>query len=149
MARIDPATGKRLATEDKMHSLAWRPVARGDPSAIEAPFIVARGNYYYLFVSFDLCCRGANSTYFVVCGRSRAVTGPYVDVNGRSMTEGGGSVVIEGDARFKAFGHNAFLRDGERDYLVYHAYDAQHDGTPILRISPVYWTPDGWPRAQL
>jgi len=153
MARIDPATGKRLENDDKMLALAWRPVSRGAPSAIEAPFIIARGEYHYLFVSFDLCCRGVNSTYFVVCGRSRDVAGPYVDVNGRPMTEGGGSIVIQGDARFKGTGHNAVLRDGEgaseRDYLVYHAYDAGHDGTPTLRISPIYWTPDGWPRAQL
>lgn len=149
MARIDPATGKRLENEGKMHSLAWRPVARGAPSAIEAPFLISHGDYYYLFASFDFCCRGVNSTYFVVCGRSRDVTGPYADVNGRSMLEGGGSIVIHGDARFKGTGHNAVLRDGERDYLVYHAYDAEHGGTPTLRISPIYWTPDGWPRAQL
>ena len=41
------------------------------------------------------------------------------------------------------------LREGDRDYLVFHAYDSQHSGTPTLRISPLYWTPDGWPRAQL
>lgn len=148
MTRIDPATGKRLG-DDPLLSLAWRPVARGEPSAIEAPFIVARGDYYYLFASFDFCCRGAKSTYFVVCGRSREVTGPYVDVNGRSMMEGGGSIVIQGDARFKGTGHNAFLRDGERDYLVYHAYDTENTGTPCLRISPIHWTTDGWPRAML
>jgi len=85
----------------------------------------------------------------VVCGRSKEVTGPYIDVNGRAMLEGGGSIVIQGDARFKGTGHSAYLREGERDYLVYHAYDVEHAGAPALRISPVYWTPDGWPRAQL
>jgi arabinan endo-1,5-alpha-L-arabinosidase len=149
MARIDTATGKRLESDERIHSLAWRPVARGAPSAIEAAFMISRGDYYYLFASFDFCCRGVNSSYFVACGRSREVTGPYLDVNGRSMMEGGGSIVIQGDTRFKGTGHNAVLRDGERDYLVYHAYDAEHDGTPTLRISPIYWTPDGWPRAQL
>jgi len=148
LARIDPATGKRL-DEDKPVQLAWRPVARGEPSAIEAPFIIARGDYCYLFASFDFCCRGAKSTYFVVCGRSREVTGPYVDATGRLMVEGGGSIVIEGDARFKAYGHNAFLREGKRDYLVYHAYDIDNDGRPTLRISPIHWTRDGWPRANL
>jgi arabinan endo-1,5-alpha-L-arabinosidase len=148
MARIDPATGKRL-DDAAFLSLASRPVARGEPSPIEAPFIIARGDYYYLFASFDFCCRGAKSTYFTVCGRSREVTGPYVDVNGRPMLEGGGSLVIQGDERFKGTGHNAYLRDGERDYLVYHAYDTEQKGTPTLRISPIDWTADGWPRAQL
>jgi arabinan endo-1,5-alpha-L-arabinosidase len=84
-----------------------------------------------------------------VCGRSRDIAGPYIDVNGRAMLEGGGSIVIQGNARFKGTGHNALLREGDRDYLVYHAYDVEHAGVPTLRISPIYWTPDGWPRAQL
>jgi arabinan endo-1,5-alpha-L-arabinosidase len=149
MAAIDPATGKRPAGDDKLHALAWRPVSRGVPSAIEAPYIISRGEYYYLFVSFDFCCRGAKSTYYVVSGRSREITGPYVDVNGRKLEEGGGSVVITGNERFKGTGHNSVLREGERDYLVYHAYDTSNAGTPTLRISPIYWTADGWPRAQL
>jgi arabinan endo-1,5-alpha-L-arabinosidase len=149
LARIDAATGKLMEDEDKIHSLASRKVARGEPNPIEAPFIISHGDFYYLFASFDFCCRGAKSNYFVACGRAREITGPYLDVQGRSLLEGGGSVVIQGNERFKGLGHNAVLRDGERDYLVYHAYDSEHDGTPNLRISPIYWTPDGWPRAQL
>jgi arabinan endo-1,5-alpha-L-arabinosidase len=149
LARIDPASGKLLEGENKMLTLASRPVARGAPNPIEAPFIFSRGDFYYLFASFDFCCRGVKSTYFVACGRAREITGPYVDVNGRPMPDGGGSIVIQGNERFKGTGHNAVLRDGDRDYLVYHAYDAEHEGTPTLRISPIYWTPDGWPRAQL
>jgi arabinan endo-1,5-alpha-L-arabinosidase len=149
LARIDSATGKLMEGEGKMHTLASRLVGRGEPNPIEAPFIISRGDFYYLFASLDFCCRGAKSTYFVACGRSREITGPYVDVNGRPMLEGGASIVIQGNERFKGTGHNAVLRDGERDYLVYHAYDTEHDGTPNLRISPIYWTPDGWPRAQL
>ena len=149
MARIDPATGKRPEGDSKLHSLAWRPVAHGGASAIEAPFITTRGDFYYLFVSFDLCCRGVDSTYFVVCGRSHDITGPYVDVNGHALMAGGGSIVIQGNERFKGTGHCAVLRDGHRDFLVYHAYDAANAGVATLRISPIYWTPDGWPRAQL
>jgi arabinan endo-1,5-alpha-L-arabinosidase len=149
LARVDFATGKLLEGEGKMHTLASRLVGRGAPNPIEAPFIISHGDFYYLFASFDFCCRGARSTYFVACGRAREITGPYVDVNGRSMREGGGSVVIQGNERFKGTGHNAVLHDGDRDLLVYHAYDAGHDGIPTLRISPIYWTPDGWPRAQL
>jgi len=149
MARIDPATGKLMESEDKMHSLASMPAVRGAPNPIEAPFIISHGDFYYLFASFEFCCRGAKSTYFVACGRAREITGPYLDVNGRPMLEGGGSIVIQGNERFKGTGHNAVLREGDRDFLVYHAYDVEHDGTPNLRISPIYWTPEGWPRAQL
>jgi arabinan endo-1,5-alpha-L-arabinosidase len=144
MARIDPATGKRPEGDDAIHAIARR---LHPPDAIEAPYIIAHGEYYYLFASFDFCCRGADSTYFVACGRSRDVLGPYEDVDGRSMERGGGSIVIEANERWKGPGHNAVLSVGERDFLVYHAYDAQNAGVPTLRISPIYWTPDGWPRA--
>src|SRR6185503_2644653 len=49
-------SGARANTN--LHSIASR-----NGGAIEAPFIVRRCGYYYLFVSFDRCCDGANSTY--------------------------------------------------------------------------------------
>ncbi|MBC7812271.1 MAG: arabinan endo-1,5-alpha-L-arabinosidase, partial [Burkholderiales bacterium] len=55
MRRIDSQTGL-LSTEDtELFSLASRPEA---PRAIEAPVIISRDDYYYLFVSFDRCCAG-------------------------------------------------------------------------------------------
>lgn len=66
-------------------------------NAIEAPFILHHDGYYYLFVSWDYCCRGEKSTYRVVVGRSKEVYGPYVDREGRPMYAGGGTPVIAGD----------------------------------------------------
>src|SRR5262249_17972189 len=63
MRRIDPMTGKLAAEDATLYSLAARPRAnpRQTPpveGAIEAPFLFHRGDYCYLFVSFDFCCRG-------------------------------------------------------------------------------------------
>lgn len=55
------------------------------------------GDYYYLFVSFDYCCKGLKSNYKVMVGRSKAVTGPYLDKDGKAMDKGGGSLVIQGN----------------------------------------------------
>ena len=55
MRRIDPSTGKLAAADTTLYALASR---GGD--AIEAPSIVYRDGYYYLFVSFDLCCRSVD-----------------------------------------------------------------------------------------
>jgi arabinan endo-1,5-alpha-L-arabinosidase len=60
MIRIDPATGKQSGSDRTVYALATRPLSV--EGAVEAPFIVQRGGYYYLFVSFDFCCRGTNST---------------------------------------------------------------------------------------
>lgn len=115
------------------------------PDAIEAPYIVRHGRDYYLFASYDFCCRGVNSTYNVRVGRSRSVEGPYLDREGKSMSEGGGTMVIQGGSRWKGTGHEAVLRDGRTDYLVYHAYDGQNNGKPTLQIAKITWDKQGWP----
>lgn len=141
---LDRATGKPPPNAE-LHALAARPVPEGAPGAVEAPFLIARGGWYYLFVSYDYCCRGAASSYYIVVGRARDPVGPYVGRDGRPLLEGYGTVVLDGDRDFRGPGHNAVLRDGDRDWLVYHAYDARRDGIATLRISPITWTDDGWP----
>jgi arabinan endo-1,5-alpha-L-arabinosidase len=141
LVAIDPATGKPEGRHPRPHPLASRPGS----APIEAPFIFQRDGYYYLFVSFDVCCMGVNSTYRIMVGRSTSVTGPYLDQRGRPMTRGGGTQVLAGNARDRGPGHNAVLAVGGTDYLVYHTYDALNDGTPTLQIRPLLWTPDGWP----
>lgn len=145
LRKLDPATGK-LSTEDEtLHALAARPRSKELPGAVEAPTIVRRNGYYYLFVSFDFCCRGAQSTYNVRVGRSRRVTGPYVDRDGRPLMEGGGTLVLEGGGRWAGPGHCAVLQTKRGDKLVYHAYDTEWRGTPTLRISDIVWDKEGWP----
>jgi arabinan endo-1,5-alpha-L-arabinosidase len=141
MVKLTPS-GERADKE--LHALAARPDARG---ALEAPFIVRRCGFYYLFVSFDACCRGADSTYKIAVGRSTSITGPYVDKEGTPMMSGGGTIVVEGGSRWRGPGHNAVLFAGDRAYNIYHAYDAESKGAPTLRISDLVWDDDGFPRS--
>ncbi len=118
-------------------------------AAIEAPFIFKKDTSYFLFVSWDYCCRGAESTYKVVVGRSDNIKGPYIDKEGKPMTEGGGSLVIEGDENYAGVGHNsAYTFDG-KDYLVFHAYDLRNEGKSKLRILEMNWDNYGWPVVNL
>jgi arabinan endo-1,5-alpha-L-arabinosidase len=136
MIRLDQ-NGERVGTE--LVSLA----SRGG-GAIEAPFLVRRCGFYYLFVSFDACCQGADSTYNTRVGRSRELLGPYLARNGTPMLEGGGTLVLQAGGDWVGPGHNAILIDGTRAYNVYHAYAASN-GASQLRISELVWDVEGWP----
>jgi arabinan endo-1,5-alpha-L-arabinosidase len=132
-----------------LSSLARRPVQGDSPDAIEGAFIFEHAGYYYLFASFDFCCRGADSNYYTVVGRSRIVAGPYGDRNKYDMIDGNGTIVLKVDdtTRWRGPGGCSILRDLGQDYIAYHAYDARRDGTPTLRIAPLVWSQDGWPTA--
>lgn len=143
ITQIDPNTGYPLCDPPVLCSIASRIIP---PNAIEAPFIIFRNGYYYLFVSFDFCCRGTNSTYNVRYGRAKCVTGPYIDRNGISMNSGGGTQLTWPDDRWKGPGHQAVFQDNDgTDWLIHHAYDADNQGRSYLRIHQLFWTPDGWP----
>jgi arabinan endo-1,5-alpha-L-arabinosidase len=144
-----------VAQPEEWHGLAKRPrtftipeTEAGDGS-IEAPFIFRHESYYYLFVSFDYCCRGINSTYKIMAGRSEKVTGPYLDKDGKPMMEGGGTLVLQGDKNYPGVGHNAVCTFNSKDYIVFHAYDAKDGGKSKLLIRELKWSAEGWPEAVL
>jgi arabinan endo-1,5-alpha-L-arabinosidase len=117
--------------------------------AIEAPFIFKKDKYYYLFVSFDFCCRGAESTYKIMVGRSEKIQGPYVDKEGKPMAEGGGSLVLQGNKQWPGVGHNSCYTFDGIDYLIFHGYDMNDGGKPKLLIRKIAWDSTGWPSASL
>lgn len=152
--RLVKLTADRLRVAEPQE---WRALAKRDrsvliddaepePASIEAPFIFRKNGYYYLFVSWDHCCRGANSDYKVVVGRSRDLRGPYLDRDDERMDKGGGTLVIAGNARWPGVGHNSVYTIDGRDYFVTHAYDAQDRGRSKLKILDLAWDADGWPK---
>ena len=112
---------------------------------IEAPFIFRKSNFYYLFVSWDKCCSGVNSTYKVAVGRSVKLTGPYFAKDSTDMAKGGGTIVVQGDANYPGVGHEAVVTFDGTDYLVYHGYDARDNGRSKLLIKKLSWDENGWP----
>jgi len=115
------------------------------PAALEAPFIFKKGGYYYLFMSWDKCCRGKDSTYKIMVGRSGRITGPYLDKSGSDLAEGGGTLLLGGDENYYALGHNSVYTFDGKDYLVFHAYEVADNGRQKLKILEMSWDQDGWP----
>lgn len=112
--------------------------------AIEAPFIFKKANFYYLFASYDYCCRGEKSTYKMRIGRSEKLSGPYLDKDGTPMTKGGGTLLLQGDSEWHGVGHNSVYTFDGTDYLIFHGYDAKDKGRSKLRVKQLDWV-DGWP----
>ncbi len=148
---LDRKTGKPLDPA-KPIPIARRLVPAGAPDPIEAPFIIDRGGYYWLIASYDYCCKGNASTYYTVIGRSKDIAGPYLGKDGSAMMQGGGTILLRADlpekARFRGPGHAGVMHDRGADYIVYHAYDKDKNGTPTLRIARLRWGADGWPKAE-
>ncbi len=113
--------------------------AVGDPTMVaidnryEGSYVVRHGRFYYLFGSSANCCAGPTTGYSVYVGRSESPMGPFLDKEGRSMTESrvGGSIVVTPNGnKWVGTGHNAVVTDlAGQDYFVYHAIDR---GDPYL-----------------
>ena len=166
MRRLDDKTGLTSTTDPRVYSLARRSTGSASPTestaglnetisglppdseAIEAPFIVRHAGYFYLFTSWDLCCRGTHSTYHTMVGRSRKVTGPYVDKAGKRLEDGGGTSLLTANSRWLGpGGESLLLTPGGQDLIVFHAYDS-NTGKPSMQLSTLDWI-DGWPSAAL
>ena len=142
---------KSVAQPEEWYTIAKRQrdfnidVRNPGDGAIEAPFIFKKNGFYYLFVSFDYCCRGVNSNYKIMAGRSTTVQGPYVDKDSIRMDKGGGSLVVSGDEKYSGVGHNSVYTFNNKDYMVFHAYDIEKHGISTLMIIPVTWDGELWP----
>lgn len=138
------ASRKKSSDEPNPPSIDENPIDAGG-NAIEAPFIFKKGNYYYLFASIDYCCKGVNSTYKMIVGRSETIPGPYFDKEGNSMTSGGGTILLQGDKDWYGVGHNSTYTFDGIDYLIFHGYAAAEEGRPKLLIKKLNWDKNGWP----
>ena len=152
LVKLD-ASWTRLAEPQQWHAIARRAPAgasagastEAGPGEIEAPYIFRKHGYYYLFASWGLCCKGKDSTYRVVVGRARDVTGPYFDRAGRDMAAGGGTLLLAGDQDWQGVGHNSVYTMGGQDVMVLHAYESADTYRQKLKIMPIAWDQDGWP----
>ncbi|HOV71432.1 MAG TPA: family 43 glycosylhydrolase, partial [Dysgonamonadaceae bacterium] len=138
------ASRKKAPDDPNPPSVNNHPVDAGG-NAIEAPFIFKKNGYYYLFASIDYCCKGPESTYKIIVGRSKKVTGPYFDKTGKDMATGGGTLLLQGDENWYGVGHNAAYTFDGKDYIVFHGYDAHDNGRSKLIIRELGWDDADWP----
>jgi arabinan endo-1,5-alpha-L-arabinosidase len=142
LVQLDPKTGKRLTPDAPFSSLAYN-------KSIEASCLYKHDGYYYLFVNWGSCCRGVNSTYNIRVGRSRKVTGPYLDEDGVDMLKGGGTLVLSNKEPLFGPGHAGILiDDGKSWFTSDFEGDSRMGGKATLAIMPLTWK-SGWPEVKV
>lgn len=112
----------------------------------EAAYLHFHDGYYYLFENEGLCCKGLNSTYRIMMGRSQAVTGPYLDKEGSDLSKGGSSLFLGTNADKIGPGQIGIVSDGGIDRFSFHYYGSLVNGVPTLGLQTVVWGPGGWPQ---
>jgi len=138
IVELDPKTGKRVEGN--------KPV---DVAIVcEATDLIYHDGWYYLLATHGTCCDGPNSTYNIVVGRSKNVTGPYIDNVGRSMLEGGGKMVATTSGNLIGPGHfgRMIIGDGIEKMSCHYEADLDQGGRSVLGIRPLVWK-NGWPVA--
>jgi beta-xylosidase len=112
------------------NTLGWE----GD--VVEAPFVIARGRYYFMFYSGFRYCNG---TYGVGVARARSPLGPFKKK---------GAPILSSNAGWSGPGHNSVVSTGGHDWIVYHAWKGAHQcqdgGNRQLLIDRISWS-KGWP----
>lgn len=114
--------------------------------AYEGTYIHKRDGYYYLFASIGRCCEGIKSTYTTVVGRSDKLFGPYLDKQGRSMSDNHHEVLIQKNESFVGTGHNSEIvtdKVGD-DWMFYHAVKVSDPDGRVLMLDKIVWE-DDWP----
>jgi arabinan endo-1,5-alpha-L-arabinosidase len=139
LVELDPKTGHRLAGNQPLNIAI----------DCEATALLYRDGWYYLLGDHGTCCNGATSTYNIRVGRSKKVTGPYLDNMGQDMLKGGGKLVVAAGGRFIGPGHFGLLDlgDGVQKFSCHYESDLDRPGNfGVLDIRPLLWK-DGWPVA--
>ena len=122
----------------KRHELL-RNEAAWEAHLIEGPFILRRGDWFYMFYSADACC-GRSCNYKLGVARAKALLGPW--------ERHAANPILVGNSAWKCPGHGSIVTtpDG-RDFLLYHAYDPddfQFAGRQGV-LDAIVWGADGWP----
>jgi arabinan endo-1,5-alpha-L-arabinosidase len=127
---------------------------RSIPDAMEGPFIYVHNKMYYLFMSWGNCCvskdnikEKSKEPYHIKVCRSKSITGPYTEPSGKKCTDGGGLEILKGQKGIWGVGGQGVYKDGDKDVLYYHYYDANDNYSSKLGINYLTWDNNGWPIA--
>ena len=105
----------------------------------EGPQITYRDGWYYLIASY-----AGGPNYQVRVGRSREISGPYLDRQGKDMLDGGGTPMTKASPGVVGPGHHGLALGDDRfgDLLLCHVFNRY---SRDLYVADLDWDHDGWP----
>ncbi len=166
MIRLDPKTGLRdysttyPTQANKSDAYYGHKLAGGFGNSGEGTALVHQGDWWYLMLSYGGL--GQTGGYQMREFRSRSITGPYLDQNGkpavygRAMNDLDANRGLRIDSSFAqpgqdqvltSQGGNALLVDDDRVFNVYHTRFVRAEGNleeHQVRVKQMVQTPDGW-----
>ena len=117
----------------------FRNDAPWEGNLVEGPYVIRRKEWFYLFYSGNACC-GTGCSYALGVARSKQLLGPWEKYPANP--------ILAGNSKWKCPGHGTIVTDVKgRDFLMYHAYDAQdfvYPGRQAL-LDEIRWETNGWP----
>src|SRR5918998_4279415 len=142
--RPTPILAQRLSEDGRRLRGRPRELIRNtepwEARVVEAPSVIRRDGYFYLFYSANLCC-SPSCAYAVGVARSPTLLGVWEKFSGNPILSGGNG--------WRCPGHPTIVPD-EAGALrtLFHAY---RSGTGVLAgrqllVDEIAFGPDGWPR---
>ena len=161
--QVDPQTGKPFQLND-VEDYGVRIAGRGNVNVnrwqgLEAPEIIynEETGYYYLFLAYD----ELSVAYNTRVARSRNITGPYVGMDGASVTQGAEAFPIlthpykfDNHTGWVGISHPSVFQNPHTGEWYYSSQGRLPENVPGINVSnavmmghvrEIYWTEDGWP----
>ncbi|HUR60287.1 MAG TPA: family 43 glycosylhydrolase, partial [Opitutaceae bacterium] len=108
-------------------------------AVVEGPFMLRRGDWYYLFYAGGACC-GRNCNYAVGVARAKDPLGPW--------EKAPSNPIMAQNETWRCPGHGSLVTDADgRTWFLYHAYATKGfvaTGREML-LDEVVFGADGWP----
>lgn len=163
--QLNPETGKTLkempeffTTLGTLNSVVKRVYTRTSNNrwqGSEGPEVIYRNGYYYMFMAYD----GLTVPYNTRVVRSEKIDGPYFNIAGTNVTNGGDALPLMthpykfgNDHGWVGISHCAVWNDGNDNwyYCSQGRYPENYDtwapnAIMLGHVRSIRWTKDGWP----
>lgn len=163
--QLNPETGKTLkempeffTTLGTLNSVVKRVYTRTSNNrwqGSEGPEVIYRNGYYYMFMAYD----GLAVPYNTRVVRSEKIDGPYFNIAGTNVTNGGDALPLMthpykfgNDHGWVGISHCAVWNDGNDNwyYCSQGRYPENYDtwapnAIMLGHVRSIRWTKDGWP----